>query len=130
MRHHQKSFVCAFTLFLLTAGALWSAAWAKPPQEEPRPVARIFQYHATLKAADKLQDGDSGPAIALDGETMLIWIDRMPEARYSHPTEYVLVSGKGTRVVKGDWWPVLNGRAIFRGGQKFQITFPREVVRG
>ncbi|HTN03195.1 MAG TPA: hypothetical protein VL132_15005 [Planctomycetaceae bacterium] len=130
MSHHQKSLVCATTVVLLTAGALWSTAWAKPPQEEPRPVARIFQYHATLKAADKLQDGDSGPAIALDGETMLIWIDRMPEARYAHPTEYVLISGQGTRVVKGDRWPVLNGRPLFRDGQKFQIKFPREVVRG
>lgn len=129
MRHHQKAIVRAFATLLLAAGVLWSAAWARPSHEEPRPVARIFPFHATLKAADKLQDGDSGPAIALDGETTLIWVDRMPEARYAHPTEYVLISGKGTRVVKGDWWPVLNGRALFREEQAFEIKFPREVVR-
>lgn len=129
MSHRQTAVVGTMSALLLTAGALWSAAWAKPPLEEPRPVVRIFQHHATLKAADKLQDGDNGPAIVLDGETTLIWIDRMPEARYAHPTEYVLISGKGTRVVKGDWWPVLNGRPLFRDEQKFQITFPQQVVR-
>lgn len=129
MSQRHSAIVRTCSILLLTAGGVWTAAWAKPPLEEPRPVARIFVHHATLKADDKLQDGDEGPIIALDGETTLIWVDRMPEARYAHPTEYVLISGKETRVVKGDWWPVLNGRALFRDGQKFQIKFPQQVVR-
>lgn len=129
MKQHQTTFLRTCSILLLTAGGVWSVAWAKPPLEQPRPVARVFQYHATLKSDDKLQDGENGSAITLDGETTLIWIDRMPEARYAHPTEYVLISGKGTRVVKGDWWPMLNGKPLFRDGQKFQIAFPREVVR-
>lgn len=129
MKQHQTTFLCTCSILLFTAGGVWSVAWAKPPLEQPRPVARVFQYHATLKSDDNLQDGENGSAITLDGETTLIWIDRMPEARYAHPTEYVLISGKGTRVVKGDWWPMLNGKPLFRDGQKFQIAFPREVAR-
>jgi hypothetical protein len=48
----------------------------------------------------------------------------MPPARFAHPTLLILISSRGVQVEKGDWWPVLNGKDLFRHGAKTPITSP------
>jgi hypothetical protein len=95
---------------------------AQKTMGEPAKHANVFVHPEKLTATDKLSDGKSGDAIEIKGETTLIWVDRMPDARFAHPTEYVLISVDGTRVVKGNWRPVLNGNELFT-----QATKPYKV---
>jgi hypothetical protein len=46
---------------------------------------------------------------------MLIWVDLYPNWRFAHPTLYILISGEESRIVEGEWWPVLNGERILYG---------------
>lgn len=85
--------------------------------------ANVFVHPEKLTPKDKLTDGGGFKAIEITSETTLLWVDLAPDARYSHPTEYILISAEGTRVVKGGWWPVLNGKALFRDG-KPKVKFP------
>src|SRR3954471_8384426 len=80
-----------------------------------------------LTAKDTLADGPSGKRIEIGGETTLIWVGLAPDARYAHDTEYVLITARGTQVVKGQWWPVVNGREVLRGEAKGRVEVPIEV---
>ena len=51
-------------------------------------------------------------------------VDLMPEANFAHPTLYLLISPAGTRVEKGQWWPVLNGQPVFRGPNNPGVQAP------
>jgi hypothetical protein len=94
---------------------------ADDKKESPPTTANVFTHPTKLTTKDTLTDGEKGTAIEITGDTVLIWVDLMPDARYSHPTEYVLISAAGTKVVKGEWWPVLNGMPLFRGkGEKVE----------
>ncbi len=72
----------------------------------------VYAYPVPLKATDKLSDGPNGKPLSVVDGTQLVWIDFMPDARYVHPTMYLLINGREARAVKGDWWPVLNGNRI------------------
>jgi hypothetical protein len=85
---------------------------------------RVHVHPNKLVREDKLSDGKEGDAIELDGETLLVWVDLQPKAKFAHPTQYVLVSTKGTRTIKGMWWPVLNGADLFRSEKPYELTFP------
>ena len=91
--------------------------------------AHVFMHPEMLTSADKLSDGKSGKPIEIQGETTLLWIDLMPDARFAHDTEYVLISATGARVVKGSWWPVLNGKDLFRDGKTAQHETPITLIR-
>lgn len=81
---------------------------------------KIYIYPYPLTKDDRLCDGPVSVGercFALDNATMLIWVDLMPEARFAHPTAYVLISGRNTRVERGNWWPMLNGKRILLGEQ-------------
>jgi hypothetical protein len=60
---------------------------------------------------------------------MLLWLDLEPAARYAHDTQYILIAGKDTRVVKGQWWPVLNGKWLFRGPNQAVVMSPTVLQR-
>jgi hypothetical protein len=47
---------------------------------------------------------------------------------YSHDTEPVLITTHDTRVVKGGWWPTLNGKDILRG-EKVRSSRRRSSLR-
>src|SRR5438270_7335465 len=96
---------------------------AADPQRIPRKSV-VHIYPHKLTAQDKLVDGLSAKTIEITAETTLIWIDRAPGARYAHDTEYVLISPGETRVIKGQWWPTLNGKDILRGDTAEQFTGP------
>ena len=116
-----------FAAVLSVLLALGASGRAAPAQEkkEPPTGAQVFVYPEKLTAKDRLVFGDGGgEPIEIKGETTLIWVDLQPGARFAHPTECVLVSAGGTRVVKGDWWLVLNGRPLFRDGKGYKADFP------
>lgn len=106
-----------FRLCLAAVAVVFGFATAADEKKEAPPkAANVFTYAEKLTSKDKLTDGEKGTAIEIKEDTVLIWVDLMPDARFSHPTEYVLISASGTKVVKGDWWPVLNGKPLFRRG--------------
>jgi hypothetical protein len=100
---------------------------ADEEKETVPPKANVFVYPDKLTEKDRLTDGP-GRTIDIRSETTLIWVDLAPDYRFAHPTEYVLISTGGTRVVKGHWWPVLNGKALFRDGKPYKAEFPVKLV--
>jgi hypothetical protein len=74
----------------------------------------IYIRPQKLTPEDTLTDGGNRQ-VEITGNTLLVWVDLMPSAKFAHPTLYVLISAKGTRVEKGEWWPVLNGEKILYG---------------
>jgi hypothetical protein len=88
----------------------------------------VFVYPEKLTEKDKLTDGAGAKEIEIKSESTLIWIDLSPDARFAHPTQYILISTEGARVVKGQWWPVLNGKALFREAKEDQAEFPIKLT--
>jgi hypothetical protein len=76
---------------------------------------KCYFYPYELTPEDKLTDGPEATPFRITANTLLIWVDLEPEAKFAHPTSYVLISGAETRVEKGEWWPVLNGKRILYG---------------
>lgn len=90
----------------------------------------VYCYPYQLTKHDVLNDGPAGVGnspLQLDGPTMLIWIDLLPSARFAHPTVYVLISDGAVRQVKGNWWPVLNGKQIMYGVNPVMIASPFQL---
>jgi len=85
------------------------------PESEPGTV-EVFLYPYELTSGDVLEDGPSSTKpMKFSEETMLVWIDLLPTARFAHPTQHVLISKSGVKIVDGQWWPVLNGKMLLRG---------------
>lgn len=104
----------------------------------PRDAQHVYIYPFPLAAKDQLVDGPDGKPFELAGETILAWVDLQPNAKFAHPTLYVLISGNEARVLPGQWWPVLNGKRILSGASPsytIQMPFvlptgePRKTVR-
>lgn len=94
-------------------------------------IVKVYTYPFQLSKQDILIDGPptiGNPPFKLDENSMLTWVDLVPEARFTHPTAYILISGYNTRVEKGGWWPVLNGHKILYGQlNPICITSPFEL---
>lgn len=88
----------------------------------------VYMFPHELTSDDNLQDGSSGEPFKLADNTLLIWVDLHPKAKFAHPTVYILISSDGTRVKHGMWWPVLNGKQILYGSRnKLVMISPFEV---
>ena len=129
----QSRFVLAlFWTIALGVGNLWVNTPLVEAQETDAvrtKKAQVFVHSEILTERDKLSDGANKTPIEIKGETTLIWVDLMPEARFAHPTEYILISGEGTRIVQGQWWPHLNGKDLFRDGKSSKVEFPITLKR-
>jgi hypothetical protein len=79
-------------------------------EEEATAEAPINPY--LLDKDGKLSDGGK-KQFELKGATPLVRVDLLAGGKFSHATGHVLVSGAGTRVEKGEWWPALNGNPLF-----------------
>jgi hypothetical protein len=77
----------------------------------------VYIYPHELYPSDRLVDGLSGDMIKIVDNTLLIWVDLLPRAKFTHPTAYILISKEYTYMVKGGWWPELNGKRICYGEQ-------------
>lgn len=75
----------------------------------------VYAYPVPLKAGDQLRDGPEGDSIACKEGTTFLWVDLLPEAKFAHPTLYVLMSGGEAKSFKGQWWPELNGERVLYG---------------
>ena len=103
----KKALLIASFLFLLfplslSAQEMWGEIHA-------------YFYPHQLTMEDKLVDGPTGREFRITDNTLLIWVDLMPQALFAHPTAYILISGEGTRMENGEWWPILNGKRILFG---------------
>ena len=129
----QSHFVVAvFSAVALCASNLWVNTCTSEAEEADTARAKkahVFVHSKMLTEGDKLSDGANKTPIEIEGETTLIWVDLMPEARFAHPTEYILISGEGTRIVKGQWWPHLNGKNLFRDGKPPKLEIPNTLER-
>ena len=93
---------------------------------------RIHFYPYQLTSKDVLTDGPSNLtenlSFKIEYNSFLVWLDLMPEAKFTHPTVYILISANNTRIQKGGWWPILNGQKILYGqSNPVTITFPLEL---
>lgn len=131
LRLFNRKLVCGAFLACLCvslAGRVATAAEGTSRAIDLAPKAVVHMYPQKLSGADTLTDGPNGKRVEVTGETTLLWVDLAPNARYAHDTEYILVNARGSHVVKGQWWPVLNGKEILRGEQNASITFPVELT--
>lgn len=109
---------------VLSALAVCGSSLRAQERAGPPAGAQVFVYPEKLTPKDRLAFAQKGLPIKITGETTLVWVDLAPGARFAHPTECVLISAEGTRVVKGDWWLVLNGKDLFRDGKGYTVGFP------
>jgi uncharacterized Zn-binding protein involved in type VI secretion len=113
------------------AGLIHLGTSGSPAQEKkdaPPIGAHVFVHPEKLTAKDVLSFGEKGERIEINGETTLVYVDLAPDARFAHPTECVLISAEGTRVVKGTSWLVLNGKPLFRDGKGYKAEFPIKLT--
>lgn len=129
-------FCLAFLCLLCLAGQQLIAQGTKDGKDEKEKDAKpakanVFTYPEKLTARDKLVDGPAEKAseIEIKSETTLIWVDLAPDYRFAHATEYVLITAQGARVVKGSWWPVLNGKPLFRDTKAYNAEFPIKLTQ-
>lgn len=119
----KKVAIFVVSAAFVTVAVAWQPLLAEPVTER-QSDAKVFAHPQVLVPGDNLTDGKSGRRFHITTETTLIWIDRMPDARYEHPTEYILISVDGVQIVKGGWWPILNGKDLFRDSQETAVKFP------
>jgi hypothetical protein len=96
----------------------------------PPSKAKVYVYPNKLTAKDKLSfcpGKDQKETIPIKGDTTLIYVDLAPDARFAHRTQCILVSTEGARVIKGEWWPILNGEDLFRDGKGYEVEFPIDL---
>jgi hypothetical protein len=101
-------------------GLLLTGSPLTAQKEGARTRAKVYVYPHKLTATDKLSFGagnDQKELIPIQGETTLIYVDLAPDARFAHPTQCILISAAGARVLDGQWWLVLNGQPLFRDGK-------------
>jgi hypothetical protein len=88
----------------------------------------IHVYPHVLTPQDELSDGPLKDLFSINNAGLLIWVDLLPAAFFSHPTAYVFISRTDIQVENGNWWPILNGKKILYGQpNKFGILSPMKV---
>jgi uncharacterized Zn-binding protein involved in type VI secretion len=128
--NQQNRFVKQAVVVILALIGLTSSPLATEPDKSPTSKAKVYVYPEKLTAKDKLSFGpgeEEKKTIPIKGETTLIYVDLMPDARFAHPTQCILISSDGVKVHKGDWWLILNGKPLFRNGKDFKVGFPIEL---
>jgi len=58
---------------------------------------------------DELMDGEE-TVIPIERESVVLWVDLQPEAKFVHDTRYVILDAGRGRVIDGQWWPTFGGR--------------------
>jgi hypothetical protein len=124
MTSFKSILALGLTLTLVPTGLIL-ARGDRPVQAPPR-RANVFVYPHKLTKGDKVVFGTQ--KFEIKSETTLIWVDLQPDARFGHATELVLTTVEGTQVIKGNWWPTINGKA-FRPSEseKQEVAFPLKV---
>lgn len=58
---------------------------------------------------DALMDGNDHK-LPIERESVVLWVDLEPLAKFAHHTRYVILDAAGPRVVDGKWWPSYGGQ--------------------
>ncbi len=88
----------------------------------------VHFYPHSLSPQDSLHDGPFGKKLDIQEDAFLIWVDLFPGMFFAHETAYILVSKDSIRIEKGDWWPVLNGKAVCHNEHgKYSLVSPFEL---
>ena len=132
MNRHRWFALCAIVAVLVVVGLMLRGAppLAAEQDKDPPSKAKVYVYPEKLTAKDKLSFGpgtEQKETIPIKGETTLVYVDLAPDARFAHPTQCILISTEGARVIKGSWWLVLNGEELFRDGKDFKVDFPIDL---
>jgi len=75
-----------------------------------------FGWPELLTQGDVVSAADSdGPEFPIGSDCWFFWLDDAPRKGFAHTTRYVLVTQEGGYVTvhEVDWWPVLNGDAMW-----------------
>jgi len=78
----------------------------------------VHIYPVELRKDDVVSDGGYGASIRIECDTLFVWVDLMPTARFAHPTKHIFIRSRADHPViaaDGQWWPYLNGQGIFYG---------------
>ncbi len=105
MRANGKWLIAATLLMLLTSASVMA--------QQPQADLRVFTYPKLLIRGDVLQDGEGGQGIPIYDDTQFLWADLQPGSRFVHDSAYILISADRIRILRGQWWPILNGRSAF-----------------
>ena len=120
-------------LILAGTGVFLTDSFSTAKDDRKAPIkAQVSVYSKKLTAADRLSfgpDNEQKSLISIKGETTLVYIDLAPDARFAHPTQCVLISTEGARVINGSWWLILNGKPLFRDGKTPPVDFPMNLSR-
>ena len=102
---------------------------AAEQEKGPPSKAKVYVYPLKVTPKDKLSFGvpQMEMPVAIKRESTLVYVDLNPTAKFSHPTMCILISNEGAEMIKGDWWLVLNGKALFRDEKDFKVNFPIEL---
>jgi hypothetical protein len=129
MNRHR--WVAPSALVAAAAAAVLLSRGASPltaePGGGPPSNAEVYVYPEKLTPKDKLSFGpgnEQKKTIPIKRESTLIYVDLAPDARFAHPTQCILISTDGARVVNGNWWLILNGKPLFRDAKAFKVDFP------
>jgi hypothetical protein len=122
-------------LLLASFAVICLVLWLRTPlaavQDKGTPSkAKVYVYPQKLTSKDILSFGPDKmqkKTIPIKGETTLVYVDLAPNARFAHPTQCILISTEGARVVEGNWWLVLNGQDLFRDGKESKVSFPIDL---
>jgi len=88
----------------------------------------IYIYPFELDPKNLLTDGPFENLFLIDDNCLLIWVDLLPAAYFTHPTAYIFISKNNIYVKNGKWWPMLNGKRILYGQQnKTGIISPFKI---
>jgi hypothetical protein len=113
----KKIFVIVIVLFPLMSFS----------QFQDQHIAVHFYPHA-LSPQDSLQDGPFGKYLDIHEDTFLVWVDLFPGMFFTHETAYIFISKGDIQIVRGDWWPVLNGKSILHNEhEKYAVFSPFEL---
>ncbi|MFQ5446687.1 MAG: hypothetical protein ACE5FF_07125 [Saprospiraceae bacterium] len=74
-----------------------------------------FLVKEPLQPGDRVESFMGAPLRVIAAPVWFAWLNDDPEGFFAHDTRFVFIdvqSGK-VDIVKSEWWPVLNGEALF-----------------
>jgi hypothetical protein len=72
--------------------------------------ARLHLLPGEIRPEDELTDGAGGKPLPIQGNSIVLWLDLEPDAKYHHPTQYIIIGPQGVEVVNGVERPTLRGK--------------------
>jgi len=81
-----------------------------------------FLVKEPLQPGDQVESFMGAPLRVIAAPAWFAWLNDDPEGFFAHDTRFVFIdvqSGK-VDIVKSEWWPVLNGEALFMSEEEMR----------